>query len=296
MKKITFFLYFLCISISGTSAEYLFLSQTGGFLDLDGKSYFFPEGNVDLSGGGPSSFDSGLITGAAEGRISAGIEGLKGFLGHAAPGPEDPEIEIGPSSSFNVTYSDSLSVSAFGLSGTSGTMKISYRLDGFLGVSENGSASISFIDLNGFPSIPDFPGDGFDNDGIFPGGDLGDPGGGGPGFGTSLYYSVGSENPTLQVDDTLEVEYAFIYGELGQEVFVSLELSGHLSGFGAVDFLNTAAITQIELLDQNGQTVNNASISSGSGTNFNSLLIPEPSSLVLAAMPLILLARRRRHG
>jgi hypothetical protein len=86
---------------------------------------------------------------------------------------------------------------------------------------------------------------------------------------------------------------AFVDLSLGLTSFVSCSADNTTDCNATTNFIDTAQITGVQVLDGNGSVDPNALLSSQSGTNYNSLVgttsTPEPSTLSLLAVALIAL-------
>lgn len=86
--------------------------------------------------------------------------------------------------------------------------------------------------------------------------------------------------------NTLQVIVPYEFG--AAQVTIGLGASARCIVYGPstdcnanVDFSQTARITGLQVLDTNGNVVTGATITTGSGTDYNASAVPEPSSLLL---------------
>ena len=113
-----------------------------------------------------------------------------------------------------------------------------------------------------------------------------------------MFGSSGTSGGTS--DGIHEFTIDFIYGEAfdieySLAAFLNVQngdFRGTIIGDIRASFLNTAVLEEIEFRDSGGMTVSNPSLATGSGTTYN--VVPEPSALVLSAFGLLQILRRRR--
>lgn len=183
----------------------------------------------------------------------------------------------------NAHVIDLLTIDALGLTGTPGTLDVTYLLDGT--ISSSGAAlalAISGVMWGGTEPFGQDEGEfnvQFTSTSVpitvsvpFT---FGDP------FFLAMIMLTGAgtlaECPTCP-----EIPFGFV------------ELTG--PGAGSADFFNTMALTGLQPLDEFGNPVSNATFSAASGTRYSEQgVVPEPSSLLLLGAGFLAVARRVRR-
>jgi hypothetical protein len=105
-------------------------------------------------------------------------------------------------------------------------------------------------------------------------------------------------------DITVLLPYAFVAGE--DQIGVGMSFESMVTCYEAdedscsayADFSDTAIITGLSVLDASGNAVSGAVVAAASGTDYNDVrplpaVVPEPSSVLLLAVPLLAVALRR---
>ncbi len=274
------------ITLSTASAQGLNL-DLGGSLTLvcsdqtstssvaSGASLTTPcSGGMTLSRGTASYSGSSSATGSFAGTLSLGASASYTVEGDPLLAFFNDDYVAGGSA--NASFTDSISVFG-GPTGTPGTLQLDFTVDGTLSCSSllGGTGNCSF-----------FPNAGASLSGVI--GSQGD----------SSFLSNGTNAITLDIpilfgqSGTLRIGLsAFGQGEL---------LIGDIQSFDA-DFLQTATLTNAQVLDANGAPIADGRIVSDSGllypTNAAPAPVPEPASLTLLGLGLAGIgARRWRHG